>query len=149
MTLEQLPAHRLNAERVFQAPERRLSYQVARFFYVILAVFIVLTAALVTIPNRAVPQSKPYQEAAALLRKNRILKLHLGSPLRVAPAPESYRKEGSLWRFLVGVSGSDRAESVLVTVEERGDRVTVLEARFQGLNLVTGRQVLKDPKKPR
>lgn len=141
-----LPIQQLNKDLVFKPEQRRVSYQVARIFYVLFALLIVGTGVLIAVPNYAVPRSKSYQAARLFLQKNRVLKLHLGRPLKVAESPESFRRDGSMWRFLIAVDGLNRSDTVLVTVEERNEQIQVLEARFQEMNLVNGAILLKDPK---
>ncbi|MDF1664526.1 MAG: hypothetical protein P1V97_22375 [Planctomycetota bacterium] len=148
MSGKALPIQQLNKDLVFKPSERRLSFQVARIFYVLLALFVVGTGVLIAVPKYQVPRSKPYQAARAFLQKNRVLKLHLGQPLKVAKSPDSFRRDGSMWRFLIAVDGLDRSDTVLVTVDERSEKIRVLEARFQHWNLVNGATLLKDRKKP-
>ena len=149
MTSVPLPINQLNQDLVFKAEKPRWSYHFARVFYVALALVILVTAMLIAVPNYQVPRSKAYLKARSFLEKNRVLKSHLGTPLKISNSPDSYEREGSKWRFLIAVHGLNRSDTVLVTVEERAEVLTVLEARFQSWNLVTGSTILKDRKKPR
>lgn len=148
MAGQRLPIEELHKDLVFKADDRRVSFQLARVFYVALALFVLITATLVIIPITQVPQSKSFQAARSFLASNRSLKSHLGRPLKVEEAPKSFLRDGSMWHYLIVVSGPQHSDTVMVTVEQRGEEIKVLEARFQQWNLVTGDTLLKYSKKP-
>jgi hypothetical protein len=147
-----LPAQRLNQELVFKASKRRLSYILARLFYLTWALLVVISAILFMIPSFFVPSSESFQRSRTMLSNNRVLRRYLGPPLRVAKEPETYLKEGPLWHFLIAVEGREFNDMIRVSVKQEGQQIKLLKAHYKGWDLLTGealnRKISKKIRKP-
>jgi hypothetical protein len=135
-----LPAERLNAQLVFIAPAKRFSYHIAGLFYTVLAALCVVTAILIVIPSYFMARSALVADATQLLRKNRVLRRHLGSPIRVQPTPVSYEKKGEIWQIKMSVSGPLTSTTVSLSIHDKSGLRTILAAEYDGWNLLSGRR---------